>query len=81
MAKKYIVQLRRDERDRLTKTVSTVKAAAYKIKHANILLKSDAGGPNWSAAQVASAFSCAQQTGIQRAPALCDPRLGCGLGG
>lgn len=62
MAMKYIVRLTQEERDQLTETVSTGKAAAYKIKHAHILLKSDADGPNWAAAQVASAFSCAQQT-------------------
>jgi len=34
------------------------KAVAYKIKHANVLLKVDADGPNWSDAQAAEAFSC-----------------------
>jgi|SRR5699024_4779385 len=62
MNKRYIVRLTPDERERLAQIVSTGRAAAYKIKHANILLKSDADGPKWPAAQTASAFLCAQQT-------------------
>lgn len=62
MNKRYIVRLTQNERDRLTTWVSTGKAAAYKIKHANVLLKTDADGPNWTDTQTASAFSCTQQT-------------------
>lgn len=62
MHKKYIVRLTSDERDRLTDLVSTGKAAAYKIKHANILLKTDADGPDWTDARAATAFSCAPLT-------------------
>lgn len=62
MQKKYIVRLSSAERDRLMAVVSTGKAAAYKIKHANVLLKTDADGPNWTDAQTASAFSCTSQT-------------------
>jgi len=36
--------------------------AAYKIKHANVLLKVDANGPNWSDEQAAEAFCCAPRT-------------------
>jgi hypothetical protein len=36
----------------------TGKAAAYKIKHAHILLQVDANGPNWSDAHVATVFRC-----------------------
>lgn len=56
------MRLTQDERDRLTEVVSVGNAAAYKIKHASILLKSDADGPKWPTAQTASAFSCAEQT-------------------
>ncbi len=38
------------------------KAAAYKIKHANVLLKVDADGPAWTDAQAAEAFSCSPRT-------------------
>ena len=43
--KKYIVRLTDGERQTLDNLVSTGKAAAYKIKHANILLQVDADGP------------------------------------
>lgn len=62
MPKKYIVRLTIAERDRLTELVSTGKAAAYKIKHANVLLKVDADGPDWTDRQTADAFSCTAQT-------------------
>jgi len=62
MNKKYIVRLTAEERVRLTKLVNKGQAAAYKIKHANVLLKVDADGPNWSDAQAAEAFSCAPRT-------------------
>ena len=39
--KKYIVRLEAEERDRLEGLVGTGKAAAYKIRHANILLAVD----------------------------------------
>jgi len=62
MNKKYIVRLTAAERARLTELVNKNQAAAYKIKHANVLLKVDADGPNWSDAQAAEAFSCAPRT-------------------
>jgi transposase len=42
----------------LRELVSKGKAAAYKIKHAHILLQVDADGPNWTDAQAAQAFRC-----------------------
>ena len=42
----------------LKEIVSKGKAAAYKIRHANILLKVDADGPGWSDEQMAEAFGC-----------------------
>ncbi len=50
MAKKYIVSLSLEERQYLEQFTKTGKAAAYKIKHAEILLKADnnqAGG-SWT---------------------------------
>jgi transposase len=58
MNKKYIVRLTTDERIFLQDLVSKGKAAAYKIKHANILLKVDADGPAWSDEDTAEAFGC-----------------------
>jgi len=46
--KKYIVRLEADERERLQRLVRAGKAAAYKIRHANMLLMADADGPAWS---------------------------------
>src|SRR5688572_9646328 len=56
--KKYIVRLTDDERQELIHLTKTGKAAAYKIKHAHILLQVDANGPNWSDDHVATAFRC-----------------------
>ena len=41
MAKKHIVRLTATERGELEQLVNTGKAAAYKRRHAQILLKSD----------------------------------------
>ena len=42
--------------------MSRDKAAAHKIKHANVPLKIDAEGPNWSDEQAANAVSCSVRT-------------------
>lgn len=57
MAEKYIVRLTAEEREELTALVSKGKTAAAKIRHAQVLLKADADGPNWSDARIAEAFS------------------------
>jgi transposase len=51
--KKYIVWLDDDERERLQRWVRAGKAAAYKIRHANMLLMADANGPAWADEQIA----------------------------
>ena len=53
--KKYIVRLEDDERERLQRLVRAGKAAAYKIRHANVLLMADADadGPAWADEQIA----------------------------
>jgi 3-deoxy-D-arabino-heptulosonate 7-phosphate (DAHP) synthase len=56
MNKTYIVRLTDDERQALLQVTQSGKAAAYKIKHAHILLQVAANGPNWSDAHVAQAF-------------------------
>ncbi|WP_133513389.1 helix-turn-helix domain-containing protein, partial [Candidatus Thiosymbion oneisti] len=62
MNKKYIVRLTEEERAQLSELVNKGQAAAYKIKHANVLLKVDANGPDWNDVQAAEAFSCAPRT-------------------
>lgn len=60
--KRYVVRLTDEERERLTDMVSRGKTAAYKIRHANILLKADADGSNWKDEKIAEAFGCHRTT-------------------
>jgi hypothetical protein len=62
MNKTYIVRLMDEERQQLKDVVKKGKAAAYKIKHANILLKVDANSHAWSDVETARAFSCHMNT-------------------
>ena len=62
MNKKYIVRLTAEEKKELENLVKKGKTQAYRIKHANILLAVDAGGPNWPDNQVAKAYKCHQNT-------------------
>ena len=62
MHKTYIVRLTDEERESLKEMVTVGKAAAYRIKHAHILLKVDADGPGWTDTQTAEAFSCHANT-------------------
>jgi transposase len=55
--KKYIVRLDAEERVRLQRLVRAGKAAAYKIRHANMLLMADADGPGWSDEQIAEGLN------------------------
>ena len=57
MAEKYIVRLSAEEREELTALVSKGQSSAAKIRHAQVLLKADADGPNWADPQIADAFS------------------------
>jgi transposase len=65
---KYIVTLTIEERKQLLELIGKGKAAAQKIKHANILLASDENGENLSAEKIAKAYRCHSQTiyGIRR---------------
>ena len=58
MPKRYIVRLSEEEQQSLKDLVSTGKAGAYKIKHANILLNIDVNGAGWTDAEAATALSC-----------------------
>ncbi len=62
MNKKYVVRLTEEERSELRELVSKGKAAAYKIKHANVILNVDADGPSWNDEQAAKAFACSSRT-------------------
>ncbi len=62
--KKYLVRLEAEERGRLEHLVRVGKAAAYRIRHANILLAVDESeaGPKLMDAQAAEAFGVAVRT-------------------
>lgn len=56
MNKKYIVRLSEEEKARLEAIVGRGRASAYKIRHAHILFKADANGPDWPDEKIARAF-------------------------
>lgn len=60
--KKYVVRLTDEERRQLTDLIRKGKAAAYKIRHAHILLKADVDGPAWTGAEITKAFSVHMNT-------------------
>ena len=62
MKKKYIVRLSKKEREELADVVKRLKGSSQKLRRAQILLKADVRGPNWTDARIAEAFSCRVQT-------------------
>ena len=58
MQKKYLVRLTTSGRTEREAMVKKGKAAAYRIKHANILLAADVPGPAWPDRQIGAAFCC-----------------------
>ncbi len=62
MVKKYIVRLSEEERGLLGDIVKKLKGTSQKVRRANILLKADVDGANWSDAKIAEALSCRTRT-------------------
>ena len=62
MQKKYIVRLMDEERGILEEVVKKLKGTGQKVRRAQILLKTDANGPNWTDKRIADAFSCRIKT-------------------
>lgn len=62
MQKKYIVRLSDSEREILREVIRRQKGSATKVRRAQILLKADADGPNWTDARIVEAFGCRRQT-------------------
>jgi hypothetical protein len=62
MQKKYIVRLSDDERAELNAVVKKLKGTSQKVRRAQILLKADADGPNWTDRRIAEAFACRTKT-------------------
>lgn len=60
--KKYIVRLSSEERTALEDVIKKLKGGSQKVTRAQILLKADANGPNWTDEKIAEAFGCRVQT-------------------
>jgi len=60
--KKYIVRLTKEEQEELKAMSKKGKVAAYKIRHANLLLSVDANGPHRTDAETAEIFGCNLKT-------------------
>ncbi len=62
MPKKYIVRLSESEREQLRMVVNKLKGSSQKVRRAQILLKADATGSNWTDERIAEAFGCRTKT-------------------
>src|SRR3974377_1250044 len=62
MYKKYIVRLSDEERRICQEVVKKLKGSSQKVRRAQILLKADADGPNWTDTRIAEAYHCRVQT-------------------
>jgi transposase len=62
MPKKYIVRLSESEREQLRLVVKKLKGSSQKVRRAQILLKADAPGANWTDERIADAFGCRTKT-------------------
>lgn len=62
MVKKYIVRLSDEERRELEAVVKKLKGTGQKVRRAQMLLKADANGPNWTDAQISDAYDCRVRT-------------------
>jgi hypothetical protein len=62
MNKKYIVRLTDEERKTLQSIVKKLSGSSQKVRRAQILLKADADGSNWTDMRIAEAFSCRTKT-------------------
>ena len=62
MQKKYVVRLTAEERATLTEVVKKLKGSSQKVRRAQILLKADVDGPDWTDAKIAEAVGCRTKT-------------------
>ena len=62
MNKKYIVRLSDAERRVCEEVVKKLKGTSQKVRRAQILLKADADGPQWTDEKIGEAFGCRVQT-------------------
>ena len=62
MQKKYLIRLTDAERETLNRLLNKKRVASQKVRRAQVLLKADANGPNWTDAEIAEAFDCRTKT-------------------
>lgn len=62
MQKRYIVQLSQSEKEQLHEVIKTLSGSSQKVRRAQILLKADIEGANWTDGQIAEAFNCRTKT-------------------
>ena len=62
MKKLYVVRLTDHERDELQVVIKKLKGTGQQVRRAQILLKADVDGPNWTDERIAEAFSCRTRT-------------------
>ena len=62
MEKRYLVRLTDEERETLRSVVKKLSGSSQKVRRAQVLLKADADGPNWTDKRIAEAFSCRTKT-------------------
>ncbi|MCY2977689.1 MAG: helix-turn-helix domain-containing protein [Planctomycetota bacterium] len=62
MHKRFIVTLTDQQRERLAKIVKDFDGAPTNVRRAQVLLKADSGGAQWTDRQIADAYSCTVQT-------------------
>lgn len=62
MQKKYIVRLTDEERQQLRAIIKKLDGSGQKVRRAQILLKADIEGSNWTDERIAEAFGCRTKT-------------------
>jgi Homeodomain-like domain len=62
MLKKYIVRFTAEERQTLSQVVAKFKGSSQKVRRAQVLLKADVDGPDWTDARIADAYGCRTKT-------------------
>jgi hypothetical protein len=62
MNKKYIVRLTAKERRTLCEVVRKLSGSSQKVRRAQMLLKADTAGPEWTDEQIATAFDSRTRT-------------------
>jgi len=62
MPKKYVVRLSDEQRRELAEIIRKFKGTSQKVRRAQVLLKADEEGPNWTDRRIADAFACRTKT-------------------